>query len=149
MEIWGFMQRIMDWLVRWNIINIGIGLILSLFGRFWRGVGSQFIGWGVINIGIALVGERVTQTRRENMENPYEPEQLAKERRNLRLTLLVNSGLDLLYILGGRRIRDNTDSSEHFKRGIGIGIMIQGALLFVWDLILLRILDHDIPEHHN
>ena len=60
-----------------------------------------------------------------------------------------NSGLDLLYILGGRRIHEDASHGERFKRGIGIGIMIQGALLFVWDLILLRILDHDVPEHHD
>jgi hypothetical protein len=61
------------------------------------------------------------------------PETQEKEARNLRLLLLVNAGLDLLYIRFGREMADHA-GRDAFKRGTGWGIVAQGMFLFFFDL---------------
>ena len=54
MDIWRFQRLLSVRLIQWALASIGIGALLSLGTKFWRGVGSQFVGWGVVNIAIAL-----------------------------------------------------------------------------------------------
>lgn len=138
--IWVFNRRLSRWLTGWNIVNILVGIVILRRGGFWRGVGSQNIGWGLINIGIAVIGTRVTQGRYDSLENPESPAILEKETRNLRRLLLVNAFLDLLYVAGGRRFAQGAGAEDSRRRGMGVGIMIQGALLFVWDVFLVRVM---------
>lgn len=138
MDIWQFNNAVMRWLVRWNIPNILIGALLARSDQpVVRGFASQNVGWGVVNLGIAFLGGRVTQRRREKLADPNAPEVLARETRNMRRLLLVNAGLDLLYVLGGWRLAATRGQSDARMRGAGYGIMLQGALLFVWDAVLV------------
>jgi hypothetical protein len=139
MTIWEFNQALTRWLVRWNLPNIALGGLLSTRpDPLLRGIGSQHIGWGLINLGIALFGGRATARRRETLPDPDAPDILAKEARNLRRLLLINAGLDVLYVLGGWRLARTRGATDARARGMGFGIMIQGALLFVWDVWLAR-----------
>ncbi|MBA3868446.1 MAG: hypothetical protein H0X30_04780 [Anaerolineae bacterium] len=61
-------------------------------------------------------------------------ETLAKESRNLRRLLWINAGLDVGYILGGW-CYSNREVARPFRRGLGLGIILQGALLLVFDVI--------------
>lgn len=139
MNIWQFSEALSQRLLSWNIVNVFIGLILSLLKPFWRGVGSQSIGWGIINIAIAVAGGSVAKKRSQNQPDPLAPDVISKEARNLRRILWINTFLDVLYVLGGLRLSRTCGKNDDLWRGIGIGIVIQGALLFVFDLIHARI----------
>ncbi len=137
MDIWRFTTDVSDRLLIWNAANILIGLMLGRRGRFLRGVGSQNIGWGLMNIAIALVGRRLSEKRRQAQPDPSATDVLRHETRNLRLLLGGNGLLDVLYILVGRRVasRGRILSS---RRGVGLGIMLQGVLLFLFDWRMYR-----------
>ncbi len=138
MTIWDFNKRVTRWLLRWNLVNIAFGLLIAGRGEKARGIASQNIGWGAINIGIAQFGSVGTRRRYAALPDPDAKEVIQQETRNLRRVLLVNSGLDLLYILGGKRYMKARTSPR--DKGIGQGIMIQGALLLVFDVILLLLM---------
>lgn len=130
MNIWQFSSLVSQRLLTWNIANLIAGVGLLVRGR--RGVGSQFIGWALINMAIAVFGERSNQARaaRPDAISPLIREGQA---RNLRRLLWINAGLDVLYMLGGFLFALRAKKKQ--RRGMGIGIIIQGAFLFVFDVI--------------
>jgi hypothetical protein len=139
--IWEFQERLSAALLIWNAVNIAFGLILGRSrSPLQRGIATQNVGWGLINIAIAAVGTLVSRKRRESLPDPYASDVLKRESRNLWRLLAVNAGLDLLYIAGGSRLLDTLNVH---RRGIGIGIMIQGFVLFVWDVLLLAFFPDD------
>lgn len=136
MTIWEYSRTVSRRLLMWNLINILSGMWILRSRGIARGIGGQAVGWGIINIGIAVFGTRATENRQHNLENPLDAKIIRRESRNLRLILWVNAGLDLLYILGGwnlekRLVRPNAT----MPKGSGYGIIIQGMLLFVFDVI--------------
>lgn len=135
MNIWQYSKALSNRLTQWNIINILAGLLLWPGGAFWRGFGSQNIGWGIINLGIAFFGSYFTQQRFDALENPLDAEIQIKEARSLRRLLWINAGLDVLYMLGGQWLAQTRGSTRPYWRGLGWGIVLQGALLFVFDVI--------------
>jgi len=102
-------------------------------GKFWRGIGTQFVAWGVIDGLMAVGGQVASENRLKNMPSEDMSERLRKDKRNLKIALWVNAGLDVLYMIGGvqwiARQREDND-----KRGNGLGVLIQGAFLFIFDL---------------
>ena len=40
MSIWGFQRILSERLIQWALTSIGIGAVLSLGTKFWRGIGS-------------------------------------------------------------------------------------------------------------
>lgn len=134
MTIWDFSQQLSQRLVRWNLINILGGLWLAGRGGFWRGFGSQNIGWGVINIAIAAVGSIMTRRRYQTLPNPDAPVIQRQESRNLKRLLLLNAGLDIFYMFGGLRFARSRAWHDQQQQGIGYGIILQGLLLFIFDL---------------
>lgn len=138
MNIWAFSERVSRWLFSWNVLNIISGIYLSTASSpVRRGIASQNIGWGVINLVIAGAGMFFTRRRKRQLPNPNAPEVLTKETDNLRRILAINAGLDLLYIFGGSRMANTLNLQ---RRGMGLGIMLQGALLFVFDVMLLLLM---------
>lgn len=102
-------------------------------GKFWNGVGIQFISWGAIDAIIAIGGQVASDRRLNNTSSEDMPKQLEKDTRNLKIALWVNAGLDILYMLGGLRwVRRDLDDSR--QKGNGIGVIIQGMFLFVFDV---------------
>lgn len=133
MTIWQFNYAIAKRLHTFNIINLLLGVLAAFAGPFWRGVGSQAVGWSIINLGIARFGRKQTARRFTQAEEPYQPDVMDKESRNLRRLLLVNVVIfNPLYIAGGWRYARNRDSQ--FQQGIGWGIVLQGVFLFFFDL---------------
>ncbi len=133
--IWDFAEDLPRWLISWNVLNIAVGVALSKDeSPVRRGIATQNIGWGVINILIGVFGLVTTRRRKAKLKRPNAPDVLKKETNNLRNLLIVNIVLDALYMLGGSR---TADSLNVYRRGIGIGIIIQGGLLFVWDIFLV------------
>jgi hypothetical protein len=144
MNIWQFQTRLSRRLQNWAIFSVASGLLMRFGGRYWRGMGGQFIGWGLINAAIALFGRSAADNRAADYENPGAPQVLAKESRNLRRLLLINAGLDVLYILFGAGLAAR-DKGDGTRKGNGRGIIIQGAFLFVFDVLHAAML----PRHED
>jgi hypothetical protein len=136
-DIWKFSADVSDRLLAWNVFNVIIGLILGRGRGFLRGFASQNIGWGMINGAIALLGQRLNRRRMDALDDPSDLSVQAAESRNLRLILAFNGLLDILYMLGGRRLARSTRLFS-MRRGIGVGVLVQGALLFFFDWQMLR-----------
>ena len=122
-------------LIQWGGLSTGLGAVLMTWGSsFLRGVGSQFAGWGIIN---ALIGWFGVRSARKMAAQPdaHTPKTQSEARANLRRVLAVNTGLDVLYIAGGAWLSKTIDEEDQFWRGAGVGIVIQGGFLFVFDLI--------------
>lgn len=134
MEIWSFSQNLTRRLRSWAIISVLSGLILQFSSRFGKGIGVQFAGWGIINYLIAWFGDRSTQERLERLDDPQDPDIQHQEAVKLRRLLLVNGFLDVLYILGGARLAKSRAQDDPFGRGNGIGIILQGGFLLIFDL---------------
>ncbi|MBN1978402.1 MAG: hypothetical protein JW918_13475 [Anaerolineae bacterium] len=69
------------------------------------------------------------------MPDPSAPEVLAREARNLRRILLINTGLDVLYVAGGVALALTLGADNPFWRGNGWSIVVQGGFLFCFDLL--------------
>ena len=134
MDIWQYYKAITRRLLVWSIVSVIAGAVLLAFGALWQGVGLQAIAWGAIDAGIALVGGWVTRRRRAGLVDPSAPEVLGREAHNLRRILLINTGLDVLYIAGGVILALTLGTQNLFWRGNGWGIVIQGGSLFFFDL---------------
>jgi hypothetical protein len=133
-SIWQFQRSLLLRLLAWGFSSIALGTWLMRISRFWRGVGSQFIGWGAINTCIALFAGANSSHRMRTHPQALEPDYMDRETRNITQLLWLNTFLDVLYMAGGlglvfRRTQDR------FQRGMGWGIVVQGGFLFFFDLI--------------
>ena len=135
MDIWTYYKAITRRLLAWSAASVLAGVALLAFGSLWQGVGLQSLAWGAIDAGIAVVGGWVTRRRRAGLANPSAPEVLAREARNLRRILLINTGLDVLYVTGGVALALILGADNPFWRGNGWGIAVQGGFLFCFDLL--------------
>ncbi len=133
MNIWQYYKAITRRLLAWSAISAAVGVAILFLDPFWQGVGLEAIAWGVIDAGIALVGGWVTHRRRAGLADPSALDVLTREARNLRRILLINTGLDVLYVTGGVALTLGTDNL--FWRGNGWGIIVQGGFLFCFDLL--------------
>jgi len=136
--IWAFQERVSTLLFNWNAVNIVTGLMTGQRGGFWRGFGSQAVGWGLINGIIAVVGSHFGRKRRDTLPEPDSLEVFEKEKTTLRNVLWVNWALDLLYVWGGWQFLRGAKPNDSVRAGIGVGIMLQGLLLFIFDSLMLR-----------
>ena len=122
-------------LIQWGGLSTGVGAVLMMWGSsFWRGVGSQFVRWGIID---ALIGGLGVRSAHKNAVQPNAHTEAAqsKARKNLRRFLAVNTGLDILYMIGGLRLSKTKGKEDRFWQGAGTGITLQGGFLFGFDLI--------------
>ncbi|PJF35646.1 MAG: hypothetical protein CUN49_09505 [Candidatus Thermofonsia Clade 1 bacterium] len=137
-SIWTFYEKLSRRLILWNLVNLGAGVLLQGFTSFWRGLGAQAIGWSAVNLAIGFLGQR-GNLRRAAQPEAHTPTRMAHEARKIRAILWLNAGLDILYMLGGwrwaRRAAQTGGENAEFQRGMGMGVVVQGALLFIWDVI--------------
>jgi hypothetical protein len=134
MDIWTYYKAITRRLLVWSAASVLVGVALLAFGPLWQGIGLQSLAWGVIDAGIAIVGGWVTRRRRTGLSDPSAPEVLARETRSLRRILLINTGLDVMYVIGGAILALTLGADNPFWRGNGWGIIVQGGFLFCFDL---------------
>lgn len=131
MTPWTLQRRISHHLLVWSALSMVSGVLLLFLTPFWRGVGLQGVVWGAVDAAIALFG-LVSLRRKEHRPDADDPAVFARETRDLRRLLLINAGLDVLYVLGGAVVL--TRLSTDFARGNGVGIIVQGAFLLLFDL---------------
>ncbi|MCG8348682.1 MAG: hypothetical protein MI924_13005 [Chloroflexales bacterium] len=132
-----YQQRVLGILLAWGVGNALIAP-LALFRRdpFWRQFGMQAFTWGAIDAALAVSGRRSAAHKAEQHErDELSAADARREAAQFRRILLVNAGLDVLYVASGlwtaRRFRDRRD-----RQGIGMGIAVQGAFLLVYDVAL-------------
>jgi hypothetical protein len=136
-DIWDFQRALSRRLLLWNTMNLVTGLILLRRKGIQRGIGTQAVGWSIINMTIAVLGSR-SALRRRLQPDAYALSTLSREARNLRRLLWINAGLDILYMLGGWQLARRS-GDKPVVQGSGWGIVIQGALLFVFDVVHARL----------
>lgn len=143
MNIWQFQALVSRRLLVTNLINVLFGILLLRSRAFWRAVGEQAVGWGLVNIAIALIGGW-SGSRRAAKDDAFSMSVLAKEARGLRRLLWINAGLDVVYMLGGWLWARRGAAAQDRRRGMGWGIVFQGALLFIFDVVhALRVPEYD------
>jgi hypothetical protein len=143
-DIFQFQAMLGKRLVQWGGLSSGLGGVFMMWGsRFWGGVGSQFAGWGLVDALLGWFGLRSSREKAAESDAHAQETQL-KERKNLLRILAVNSGLDIVYIIGGMWLSNTKGKEDRFWQGTGIGITIQGGFLLVFDLIhTLLLIDTD------
>jgi hypothetical protein len=148
-DIWQYYKAITRRLLVWSVISVAASATLLLLSLgctfpvtpsmlnplFQMGIGLQSLAWGMIDAGIALVGGWITRRRRAGLTDPFAPEVLAREARTLRRILLINAGLDVLYVTGGVVLALTLGADNLFWCGNGWSIVIQGGFLFCFDLL--------------
>lgn len=105
--------RLLLWSLPWMGASI-LGLTLTQ-DETTRGFWSMNGAWGFINSAIAMIGLLTPEPDLENMRN----------------LLLINAGVDVLYIAAGVYMLSRP---ENFWRGAGWGVVLQGTFLLVFDL---------------
>ena len=127
---WKLQRRISRHLLLWSALSLVGGTLLLLGPPFWRGVGVQALVWGLIDAAIALFGLLSLQ-RKQRRPGADEPETLEREARRLHRLLLINAGLDVLYVIAGIVVLSSFTTD--FARGNGVGIIVQGGFLLLFD----------------
>ena len=130
MTVWKLQGRISRQLLVWSALSVATGAALLFAAPFWRGVGVQALVWGAIDAGIAGFG-LLTLRRKLKRPDADHPDVLSRETRNLRRLLLINAGLDVLYIVAGVVVLYTFTTD--FARGNGVGIIVQGGFLLLFD----------------
>ncbi len=142
MSIWSFQRLVSQRLITWNMANIAGGALMSLSNnKFMRGVGSQFVGWALVNFAIAFFGQKATENRLRALPDADTSARQTKEAGNLRNLLWINAGLDIVYMLAGRGLMQRRRSGA-WMRGVGLGIILQGVFLFIFDVMHAQ----NVPE---
>lgn len=148
--VWELYELISKRLLRWSALSVLAGIVLILVGGtyisdlpFARGMGIQFIAWGLVDAAIAQGGAWLAERRRGNRPVSENDE---REAARLRRLLLVNTGLDVLYVTGGLGLAFTLGARDPGWHGHGWGIVVQGAFLFVFDLIHAQNVPVGVPQ---
>ncbi|MDZ7707047.1 MAG: hypothetical protein U5J97_03960 [Trueperaceae bacterium] len=134
MTIDRFWRRVNDvhrQLAGWAAMSLATGALLAVGGTpFWRGVGVQFLVWGAIDGAIAAAGWR---DRRRAARSGLDRDPIGSEHRRQRLhrLLLVNVGLDVVYLAIGAALL-GFDAGP-VRAGHGVGVIVQGGFLLLFD----------------
>ena len=131
--IWDFEKLVSRRLLLWAVPSTLAGAALILFGNaFWRAFGIQAFAWGAVDGLIAWVGLLRLQKLPE-IPSSFSTE--SKEAARMRKILWINNALDVLYVAGGAALVYFLGASSDFWRGTGCGVIIQGAFLFLFDMM--------------
>lgn len=150
MNYWQFNRTMLARLLAWNLLNVFIGSKLRQHDdQPTRGIGTQAAGWGLINIGIVAFGFITTRKKQKKLEDPFDPELMQKETNSLYRLLWINNRLNLVYIATGAWLAITKGADNPTMRGNGIGVMIQGLLLFIHDTIHARKLKSERRTQHE
>lgn len=119
----------------WAVGNVGSGLALrgqtTGTDRYFH---EMNIGWGVINLTLAGLGYWSSM---KADPSSFDLASTIAEQHKIQKILLLNTGLDVGYVLGGayliEKSKNTSDNPERLK-GFGRSIILQGGFLFAFDL---------------
>ncbi len=111
-------------------VAVGGVLALTASSPTARAFGQQTAAWGAINVGIAGFGA-------------WRAGRKPAEEAGLRRTLLVNAGLDVLYVAAGAHVAHHRTTlggrlDPRAARGHGLAVVVQGLGLMALDLTYAR-----------
>jgi hypothetical protein len=138
MDIWNFQTQLTRRLTFWSLASIAFGLPVLTLNPFWQGVGIQFIAWGAIDLLIATIGAASAKRRKARLTPNELADSALKEGTKLKRILLINTGLDVLYVAGGIALLLTLGANDIGWQGHGWGIIVQGGFLFFFDLFHAR-----------
>ena len=138
MDIWNLQTQLTRRLTFWSLASIAFGLPILTLNPFWQGVGIQFIAWGVIDLLIAIIGAAAMKRRKARLTSDELADSTPKESAKLKRILLINTGLDVLYVAGGIALILTLGANDIGWLGHGWGIIVQGGFLFFFDLFHTR-----------
>lgn len=128
-----WIERAMGWLMAWGIGSVIAGAGLATRGNAeLRHAGLQALSWGAIDAALAL-NARIG-ARRKQAQPPSE-QATRDEARRTHAIVVVNGALDVGYIVAGTLLARNAGRRLD-RRGMGIGIAVQGTFLLVYDALL-------------
>jgi hypothetical protein len=134
MNIWDFSTRLTRRLLSWSVLSVALSSLTFFSSNlFLRGLAIQFFAWGVIDAGIAIFGARASAKKQAQIQGAERLTIEQKEARWLERILWINTGLDILYILGGLWLMQTKGAESLLWRGHGLGVVIQGGFLFIFD----------------
>jgi len=116
----------MGTLLAWSGLSIASGALLlaTQSSTFWQGFAIQSLGWGVIDATIGILSLLWMKA------NLHSAEEAQKERTSFRQVMLINTALDVLYILVGVGL---VIWGNQNLQGHGYGVIVQGGFLFLFD----------------
>ena len=82
---------------------------------------------------IAFFGVRTSAKKQAGIQESNRAESEEKEARWLERVLWINTCLDVLYVLGGVWLARTWGAESPLWRGHGLGMVVQGGFLFVFD----------------
>lgn len=119
----------------------GLNIISGLTGNFKLKNDSKYFfqmnaAWNVVNLGIAAIGFSGIANAVIDVDTQF----MFEEMRKFDRILLINAGLDILYIAAGSYLL-NKGLNENKSRFIGYGrsVILQGGFLFLFDVFLYLI----------
>lgn len=139
-NLYTYQVKAMPVLLGWAMGSVVAGLLwMRSSNKFWRSMGSQFLGWGVIDgliAGFALRGAATNAARLESggISTAEHKRQWVQFERFVWLNVLLDKG----YVAGGAWLASHNPQDPQ-RRGMGWGIAIQGAFLLIWDVLLASI----------
>ncbi len=133
-NFYGYQQQRFLLLLFWGILSIITGSALQLNSQsFWKQFGIQSLLWGAIDAALALFGLTGANKKEERYTlGELDVTEQQKDARTFYRILLVNTGLDVGYVALGAWLMGRFQSRAD-RRGMGLGILIQGIWLFLFD----------------
>ncbi|MFC3687042.1 DUF6992 family protein [Aquipuribacter hungaricus] len=113
-------------LTAWALASVlGGGVVLARRpGPVAAGVARQTVAWGAVDLGVAALSLR-----------PPRPAPEPQAAASLRRLLLLNSVLDVGYVVAGVLLWRAGTVRGRDSRGDGAGVVVQGAFLLVLDTV--------------
>ncbi|MFW6101190.1 MAG: DUF6992 family protein [Bacteroidota bacterium] len=145
-EIWNLQKNGMVVLGSWAAGNLLVsGYQMSQTSGKTYHFHQMNVFWNVVNAGIAVSGYLGAMNGAMDMSDV----ELLNEYNSFSKVLLLNTGLDVAYVMTGFYLKERSKSSaKHQKRlaGYGNSLMLQGGFLFLFDLALVVINEQSINE---
>ncbi len=118
----------------WALINIATGTLGTFKLQDERKYFHQMnAAWNIVNLGIAAFGYYGASNSDMNISTANMMMEVSK----LNKILLINAGLDLLYISAGVWLwKNGLNNTSNRKSGYGKSLVIQGGFLLIFDTVL-------------
>ncbi|MFB6343472.1 hypothetical protein ACE1ET_17240 [Saccharicrinis sp. FJH62] len=129
----------------WALANIATGAYgWSKYDGNQKYFHQMNLFWNTVNLTIAGIGLYSAIHTDPSVMNTNSILSAQQKTEN---TFLINAGLDVLYMAGGYYMMHLSQKKEKYRdllNGYGKSVMLQGAFLFVFDLVM-----YGIQHHHG
>ena len=138
-------QTAMITLGGWALLNVtGSGILMAHESGEKKYFHQMNMYWNIVNLGIAGLGYFGSHTESDSLS-------LAEAFRaqvNIEKILLLNAGLDLTYITTGLFLLEKRNADKRVK-GYGRSLILQGSFLFIFDVALYLINNHNYDKYFD